>query len=84
MWWRDRAQYIRDTLHPCEPTRDDIEFLIKYLPNNPRARDQMLMDYRHIWIEAAKKEPVRHKRQNSGRFAANNWLRIAKLRDNPI
>ena len=82
MWWRDKRQYVIDRLAPCEPTRDDIDFLIKWLPkHSPRARDALLADYRGIWIEAMKRERVVHKKQNKGRFAANNWLRNARVND---
>ena len=62
-------------LAPCEPLEDDLKFIHRNLPSDPKERRQAVVHYRRIWLAAMDAEPVRHKKQNVGRTAANTWLK---------
>lgn len=63
--------------------RDDIKFIKAQVAGlNPAIRKQILTQYVDIWIEAMETEPIAHKRQNKGRRAANNYLRLSTHQKN--
>lgn len=56
--------------------RDDsgfIDRILKYHTNEER--HNILSEYKYYWGNAADAEPIPIRKQNTGRFAANNWLR---------
>ena len=55
--------------------RDDCIFLLARLPFPVGARVRILRRYVNQWRAEAEQEPIAHKKQNAGRFAANSWLR---------
>jgi len=64
-------------------TKDDVVFLRGNLQGGePEIQKAMLFGYWQVWHEAEKSEPVEHKKDNVGRYAANLWLRqeIEQLR----
>lgn len=54
---------------------DDARYLLALLPCPRKRRLETLNQYLALWQQAAEQEPVGHKKQNAGRFAANTWLR---------
>lgn len=54
---------------------DDLLFLRCCLPIKVGPRNTALDHYVSLWLEAMEREPVGHKKENAGRFAANTWLR---------
>ena len=54
---------------------DDARDLLKLLPYHSKQRRHSLNQYLSIWQRAAEREPIEHKKQNAGRYAANSWLR---------
>ena len=62
-------------LAPCGPLEDDLKFIHRNLPSDPKERRQAVVHYRRIWLAAMDAEPARHRKQNAGRKTANIWLR---------
>lgn len=56
--------------------RDDLTFLLRYLPVNVEQRNATIRRYIDVWRRACESEPVAHKKANAGRRAANIWLRM--------
>jgi hypothetical protein len=65
---------ILDFLQPCELIPGDRPFVLGLIPSDV-TRVDVLTDYRKQWIAGMETEPVDHKKQNTGRFRANSWLR---------
>lgn len=56
--------------------KDDRDFVIRKLQGiSGYQRLAIVTDYVLTWQEAAKDEPIEFRKQNSGRRAANTWLR---------
>lgn len=75
---------INRSMAPCLLTPDDRDFLIDNLPGNQQLRARAKANYREIWIAAMLEQPIEHEKQNSGRFAANCWLREHWRKGYPI
>jgi hypothetical protein len=54
---------------------EDLAFLRWYLPTEAVKRNAYIAQYLNIWRDAAEREPVSHRKENSGRRKANSWLR---------
>ena len=54
---------------------DDLAFLRWHLPKATRARNAAVREYVRRWHEAMDAEPVKYRKDNVGRQAANTWLR---------
>ncbi|MAA86735.1 MAG: hypothetical protein CME39_03620 [Haliea sp.] len=52
---------------------EDLAFIHRCLPI--KNRDAVIDQYVVVWLEGMKREPMRHKKDNAGRFAANSWIR---------
>ena len=53
--------------------RDDRDFIKEILPMASEERDSIMTEYAQAWVQAMKGEPA-IRRQNAGRFAANQFL----------
>ena len=59
----------------CQLLRDDINFVrqrLNYVPKTQRRA--FMLRYVALWLQAMDEEPIQHKKQNRGRYAANSWL----------
>ena len=57
------------------PLRDDKDFIIEQLQRFPsEAHTQIWKEYCYQWQEGKKETDVSYKKQNIGRFRANQWL----------
>jgi len=65
---------ILDFLKPCELIPGDRPFILDLIPCD-LTKVNVLTDYRDQWLEGMASEPIDHKKQNTGRFKANTWLR---------
>ncbi len=63
---------------------DDSRFILGRLPYEVQARLRAMDEYMRVWRQAASEEPIQHKKQNTGRHAANTWLREHKNVDTAI
>lgn len=54
---------------------DDLAFLRWHLPRATAARNAAVREYVRRWHEAMDAEPVKYRKDNVGRQAANTWLR---------
>ena len=54
---------------------EDLAFLRWYLPRAAPSRNDAIGRYIDTWLMAAAAEPVLHRKENAGRYAANSWLR---------
>ena len=54
---------------------EDLAFLRWHLPKPTQSRNVAIGRYIKTWRLAAEEEPVPHRKENAGRFAANCWLR---------
>lgn len=57
---------------------EDLAFLRWHLPKPTTARHAAVREYVAIWLRAAEAEPLPHRKDNRGRFAANTWLRAGQ------
>ncbi len=58
-------------------TPDDRRFIESCINNKtPEEITDLLSEYRQRWLVAANKETKQHCKDNTGRFAANTWLRL--------
>lgn len=58
---------------------EDLAFLRWHLPRATQSRNAAVAQYLKAWRLAAEAEPVPHRKENAGRFAANCWLRGVSL-----
>lgn len=55
--------------------KDDINYIRKEVKPLPKdLRKATMLAYIECWLKAMAQEPVEHKRQSKGRYAANSWL----------
>ncbi|KJS08969.1 MAG: hypothetical protein VR73_03760 [Gammaproteobacteria bacterium BRH_c0] len=55
---------------------EDGDFLLNILKGKPLpVRQRLLGGYREIWMTASIEEPIPHRQANTGRRAANTWIR---------
>lgn len=54
---------------------EDAAHLRRWLPLSPPERNETISGYIAVWLNAMNQEPVPHKKANTGRRAANIWLR---------
>jgi len=55
---------------------DDMSFLRRLTRFTPESKIRpILSKYVIIWTDEMAKESIEHKKQNTGRFAANSWIR---------
>lgn len=59
--------------HQLAVLKDDRDFIKEILPIASQERDSVITEYAQVWVQAMKGEPV-IRRQNAGRFAANQFL----------
>lgn len=65
-----------DPLDGLELLPDDQRWLRAMLQSLPITwQRELLGEYRRLWLLAYERQPVEHKKANSGRFAANTWIR---------
>lgn len=62
-----------------EVSAEDVAFLVWYLPRSTTARNRVLLEYVARWQQEMIAEPLEHRKQNRGRFAANCWIRETKI-----
>ena len=54
---------------------EDVTFVLKKLFKlSKNKQDDIIMHYIKLWKQTAHEEPINHKKQNKGRYAANIWL----------
>jgi hypothetical protein len=58
---------------------EEVQHLLRWLPRYSPARQEALTAYVRTWLEAAETEPAPHRRDNTGRRAANTALRQGRL-----
>lgn len=64
-----------DLLASLPLLREDYRFVMKRLATIPiEDHDAILEEYRRVWLEAADREPLEHRRDNAGRRCANLFL----------
>ena len=63
----------------CNVLPDDVRFLESWLPRGSKRRNTILLAYVDTWLDAMKREPREHRKDNRGRFTANTRLREGKL-----
>lgn len=54
---------------------EDLAFLRWHLSGSTQSRNSAIGQYIQTWRLAAEAEPIPHRKENAGRFAANCWLR---------
>lgn len=67
------AEWLR--AQGVEPLRDDVPFIERHLPRDPKRRGVVLWRYVEAWHEATDAEPVLHRKANAGTQHANARLR---------
>lgn len=63
----------------CEVLREDLVFIKGRLPTGTVKRNAMQRAYAACWLAAMDQEPLSHRKENAGRFAANTALREGLL-----
>lgn len=64
---------------PVGSMADDLAYIVKRLGElrlQPQAAQRVRLGYANVWTAAAEAEPLPHRRDNRGRYAANTWLRL--------
>ncbi len=72
-----RVDGWREQLAPLPLMRDDNRFIeeqMRHVISVPK-RFQLAAEYRNHWERAARQQGVSYRKENAGRFAANNYLR---------
>ncbi|GGO81955.1 hypothetical protein GCM10011348_22160 [Marinobacterium nitratireducens] len=55
--------------------KDDRDFVNRLLGRcSMNQRHDRLSHYHDLWVKAHAQEPLAHRRENAGRYAANSWL----------
>jgi hypothetical protein len=73
---RSSRYYNRAMDLPLPLLPEDIRYIdgtLAYRP--PESTHQLLTRYLEVWIQAAATEPREQRKENSGRRAANTWIR---------
>lgn len=66
----------RNPLHGLPLLREDRRYIWQRLARAPEQDHHVLLtQYREHWLTAADAEPVDHRKDNTARAAANDWLR---------
>jgi hypothetical protein len=63
----------------CYVLPEDVTFIAARLPRGIRPRDATLRAYVAAWLAAMEREPVEHRKEGRGRFAANTALLEGRL-----
>lgn len=70
------TQTPEELLQGLPLNRDDWNYVKRFLLGRSHsAVADILAQYRNAWETAAQAEPLPHRKENAGRFAANVWLR---------
>jgi hypothetical protein len=67
--------------HGIELLAEDLAYLRWHFPRSARPQHEAVGQYIAIWLKAMKKEPKSQCKQNTGRRAANTWLRLKQDND---
>jgi len=63
----------------CNVLLEDLHFIRARLPRGTRRRNAVLLAYVDTWADAASREPLEHRKEGRGRFAANTALLEGRL-----